>query len=148
MYAIWQPVVRDVPRPGYYGATIFRLCMPTPSEEERRMLIAPLRTQDAHTQWGEGRMRKRSRTDNYMHTCFSRNGTEWLSSNQIERGLLYLLHRSHTPDCHGCTAYHRYTRRAVATNWLQLEPCTAFSECKPAYAQDMEQTAAVHITTQ
>lgn len=54
------------------------------------MLIAPLRTQDAHTQWGEGRMRKRSRTDKYMHTCFSKIGTKWLSGNQIERGLLYV----------------------------------------------------------
>lgn len=35
-----------------------------------------------------------------MHTSFSRNGTEWLSSSQIERGLLYLLHTTYQQSKH------------------------------------------------
>ena len=50
----------------------------------------------------------RSRTDSTdcssIYTPFSKTGTEWLSSNQIERGLLYLLHAKFQQARHRCFA--------------------------------------------
>ena len=94
--ALYVQLITTDPNPIQDDSQSYQQHCSTSSKDTTHQYTTPPSTESQHTcqQWGGGT--KRSHTDSYdcssIYTPFSKTGTEWLSSNQIERGLLYLLH--------------------------------------------------------